>query len=327
MTRSQQGGHVPVMLHEVMAALAPRDGAIYVDGTFGGGGYSKALLESADCIVWGIDRDPAAIASGAALCATYPARLKLIEGRFGEMDRLLAAHGVGKVQGVALDLGISSLQIDSAARGFSFRLDGPLDMRMGRAGTSAAEVVNNLSEDELAEIIEKFGEERFARRIARAIVKARACHPILRTAELADVIRGAVRGGHDGIDPATRTFQALRIYVNDELTEIARGLEAAERVLAAGGRLAVVSFHSLEDRPVKRFLVDRSGSRPRASRHSPAQMAPSAAAAATFRLLHRRALRPSASEIAANPRSRSARLRTAERTAAPSMPAAAKAAS
>lgn len=314
--------HVPVMLREVLAALSPRDGAIYVDGTFGGGGYARAILESAACTVWAIDRDPAAIEAGAALRADYPSRLKLIEGRFGEMDRLLAAHGVGKVQGVALDLGLSSLQIEDPARGFSFRLDGPLDMRMGEGGITAAEVVNGLSEDALAAIIAEFGEERFARRVARAIVAARAVRPITRTLELAEIVRGAVRAKHDGIDPATRTFQALRIYVNDEIGEVLRGLAAAERVLAAGGRLAVVSFHSLEDRPVKQFLAARSQARPRASRHSPAQVARAAAAVPTFRLLTRRAGRPGAAEIAANPRARSARLRAAERTAAPAPEAA-----
>lgn len=308
--------HVPVMLSEVVAALQPHDGAIYVDGTFGAGGYSRALLETARCTVWGIDRDPAAIQAGAALQADYPLRLKLIEGRFGEMDRLLAAHGVGKVHGVALDLGVSSRQFGDAARGFSFRLDGPLDMRMGRSGLTAADAVNSLSEDELAMIIAKFGEERFARRVARAIVAARAARPITRTLELAEIVRGAVRGKHDGIDPATRTFQALRIYVNDELGEIEHGLQAAERILAEGGRLAVVSFHSLEDRPVKRFLAARSSGPAQASRHSPAQAARKSMPAPTFRLLSRRALRPSAAETQANPRARSARLRAAERTAA-----------
>ncbi len=308
--------HLPVMLPEVVAALQPHDGAIYVDGTFGAGGYSRALLETARCTVWGIDRDPAAIETGAALQADYPSRLKLIEGRFGEMDRLLAAHGVGKVQGVALDLGVSSRQLDDAARGFSFRLDGPLDMRMGRTGLTAADAVNSLSEDDLAAIIAKFGEERFARRVARAIVTARAARPITRTLELAEIVRGAVRGKHDGIDPATRTFQALRIYVNDEMGEIERGLQAAERILAEGGRLAVVSFHSLEDRPVKRFLAARSSGQAQASRHSPAQAARTSAPAPTFRLLSRRAFRPSAAETQANPRARSARLRAAERTGA-----------
>ena len=315
--RADAPRHVPVMLQEVLAALSPRDGAIYVDGTFGGGGYARAILESAECTVWGIDRDPVAIEAGAALRARYPSRLNLIEGRFGEMDQLLAARGVAKVHGVALDLGLSSLQIDEAARGFSFRLDGPLDMRMGKGGITAAEVVNNSSEDELAAIITEYGEERFARRVARAIVTARAERPITRTFELAQIVRAAVRAKHDGIDPATRTFQALRIYVNDEIGEIGRGLAAAERLLAAGGRLAVVSFHSLEDRPVKQFLAARSGALPHPSRHSPAQAAGETAAAPTFRLLGRRTLRPSPAEIAANPRARSARLRAAERTAAP----------
>jgi 16S rRNA (cytosine1402-N4)-methyltransferase len=305
------------MLQEVLAALAPHDGAIYVDGTFGGGGYARAILESAECTVWGIDRDPAAIAAGAALRARFPSRLHLIEGRFGDLDELLAARGVAKVQGIALDLGVSSLQLDDPARGFSFRLDGPLDMRMGKSGITAAEAVNNLGEDELGAIIAEYGEERFARRVARAIVTARSERPIARTFELAEIVRGAVRAKHDGIDPATRTFQALRIYVNDEIGEISRALSAAERLLAAGGRLAVVSFHSLEDRPVKQFLVARSGAQPQASRHSPAQAAFETAPAPTFRLLGRRTVRPSASEIAANPRSRSARLRAAERTAAP----------
>lgn len=307
--RGAKPGHVPVLLREVMAALEPKDGGIYVDGTFGGGGYARALLEAADCVVWGIDRDPAAIAAAAALESAFHPRLHLVEGRFGEMDRLLAARGVGNVQGVALDLGVSSFQLDDPARGFSFRFDGPLDMRMGRGGMTAADVVNSLEEDELAEIIKKYGEERFARRIARAIVAAR---PVRRTLELAEIIRGAVRGGHDGIDPATRTFQALRIYVNDELGEITRGLEAAERLLAAGGRLAVVAFHSLEDRTVKQFLAARSSARPGVSRHVPTPAKP----AATFRLLQRRAVRPAEEEIAVNPRARSARLRAAERTAA-----------
>jgi 16S rRNA (cytosine1402-N4)-methyltransferase len=322
--KSAAPGHVPVLLAEVMAVLQPKDGGIYVDGTFGGGGYARALLESADCVVWGIDRDPAAIESGAALKSAFHPRLHLIEGRFGEMDRLLGAQGVANVAGVALDLGFSSLQLDDPARGFSFRFDGPLDMRMGRGGLTAADVVNSLGEDELADIIQKFGEERFARRIARAIVAAR---PVRRTLELAGIIRGAVRGGHDGIDPATRTFQALRIYVNDELGEITRGLEAAERLLRDGGRLAVVSFHSLEDRPVKQFLAARSGAGTGASRHSPAQAKAKSRPPATFRPIHRRAIRPGPEEIAANPRARSARLRAAERTAAPAMPAGAGAAS
>ncbi|HEY5597793.1 MAG TPA: 16S rRNA (cytosine(1402)-N(4))-methyltransferase RsmH, partial [Kiloniellales bacterium] len=227
--RPAPGGHTPVLLREVVDALAPRAGAIYVDGTFGGGGYSAALLKAADCTVWGIDRDREAIAAGAALAAEYRNRLTLIEGRFGAMDRLLGARGVTAVDGIALDLGVSSMQLDQARRGFSFAADGPLDMRMEPAGSgpSAADVVNSLSEAELADIIFRYGDERRSRHVARAIVKARAERPITRTGELAAIVRKAVKpgmakGGGRGagrIDAATRTFQALRIYVNDEIGE------------------------------------------------------------------------------------------------------------
>jgi 16S rRNA (cytosine1402-N4)-methyltransferase len=299
--------HLPVLLDEVVAALAPRDGATYVDGTFGGGGYTAALLDAAQCRVVGIDRDPDAMARGAALAVRYAGRLRLVEGRFGDMARLL---GDEKVAGVALDLGVSSPQIDDPARGFSFRADGPLDMRMGRDGESAADLINTASEAQLADIIRDYGEERFARRIARAIVARR---PIARTGELAEVVRTAIpRRDPSGIDPATRTFQALRIAVNDELGELDRGLAAAEEVLEPGGRLAVVSFHSLEDRRVKDFLKRRSDAAPRGSRHLPAAAAP----APSFRLLTRKPIEPSAAELRRNPRARSARLRAAERTAA-----------
>lgn len=306
--------HVPVLLAEVLQALAPRDGALYVDGTFGLGGYTRALLEAARCTVCGIDRDPRAIAAGAALAAQHPGRLQLFNGRFGDMERLLTARGVTQVDGVALDIGVSSPQIDEPARGFSFRHDGPLDMRMGDDGPTAADVVNTADEATLADIIERLGEERFARRIARAIVAARAQQPITRTLQLAEIVRGVVRRAPDGIDPATRTFQALRIYVNDEIGELRRGLAAAERLLVPGGRLAVVSFHSLEDREVKSFLRRRSGGEGGVSRHLPAR---TGGRAPSFTLLTRRAVRPSDAEIASNPRARSARLRAAERTAAP----------
>jgi 16S rRNA (cytosine1402-N4)-methyltransferase len=307
--------HIPVLRDAMLASLMPKAGGCYVDGTFGAGGYSEALLGAADCRVWGIDRDPDALAFGAALKVRYPDRLTMIEGNFGDMDRLLGDRGVESVDGVALDLGVSSMQLDRAERGFSFRADGPLDMRMARHGESAADLVNRLDETELANLIYQFGEERLSRRIAAAIVRAR---PISRTAELAQIIRRVMPKKGDGIDPATRTFQALRIAVNDELGELARGLGAAERLLTPGGRLAVVTFHSLEDRPVKSFLQQRAGKTPGGSRHVPVT---TAARAPSFRLLTNRPLTAEIEEIRINPRARSAKLRAAERTTAPSWPA------
>jgi 16S rRNA (cytosine1402-N4)-methyltransferase len=306
--------HLPVLLAEVVDALAPRDGATYVDGTFGAGGYARALLQKANCHVVGIDRDPAAIERGRALEQEFPGRLSVKEGRFGDMENVLASAGIAKVAGVALDLGVSSPQLDEAERGFSFRADGPLDMRMGRHGKTAADLVGELPEGELADIVFQLGEERFARRVARAIVKARAEAPIDRTGRLAEIVRGALPPAKGGIDPATRTFQALRIAVNDELGELDRGLDAAERVLEPGGRLAVVSFHSLEDRRVKEFLRRRSEEGPRVSRHLPAA---TAVRPPSFRLLSRRAMQAGEAELRRNPRARSAKLRAAERTAAP----------
>ncbi|MDE2463292.1 MAG: 16S rRNA (cytosine(1402)-N(4))-methyltransferase RsmH [Alphaproteobacteria bacterium] len=301
-------GHVPVLLGEVLDLIQPRQGGQYVDGTFGGGGYAKAILDAADCKVFGIDRDPDAIARGQALVARYGGRLTLIEGRFSDMDALLAAAGGGQVDGVVLDVGVSSFQLDEPVRGFSFRDDGPLDMRMSRAGLSAADVVNGADENDLADIIFQYGEERHSRRIARAIVAAR---PIARTGELAQIVYRAYgpKAASQPIHPATRTFQALRIYVNDELGELERGLAAAEKVLRAGGRLAVVAFHSLEDRIVKRFFSARSGGEPQVSRHLPQSTRP----AASFRTLTRRPVVPGAHEISVNPRARSARLRAGER--------------
>ncbi len=307
-------GHIPVMRDQVLAALAPRDDATYVDGTFGGGGYSEALLARARCRVFGIDRDPAAVRCGRRLAQRHGGRLTVIEGRFGEMERLLARFSPGPIAGVALDLGVSSQQLDTPERGFSFRHDGPLDMRMGGDGETAADLIARLSEQALAELIRGFGEERFARRIARAIAAARARQPIRRTGELAAIVRSAVPRPEPGLDPATRTFQALRIFVNDELAELASGLQAAERVLAAGGRLVVVSFHSLEDRIVKSFLAERSG-RGGSSRHLPEAIRD----LATFHVLTKRPVVPDAAEIAANPRARSAKLRAGERTAAPAV--------
>ncbi len=325
-------GHTSVLLSEITNALNPRAGAIFVDGTFGDGGYSRALLDAADCVVWGVDRDEASITRGQTLVAAYNGRLQLIHGRFGDMRALLAAHGVDAVDGVVLDLGVSSRQIDAPERGFSFRHDGPLDMRMDQdaGGTAtAADLVNRLAEQELADIIYTLGEERLARRVARAIVAARADAPITSTAALAAIVRAVVpggkprggkpRGGKQAIDPATRTFQALRLHVNDELGELTRGLSAAEHLLRADGRLAAVSFHSLEDRIVKQFLRQRSGAMARGSRHLPED--PTPARAASFALAQRRAIAPQAAEIAANPRARSAKLRVATRTAAAAWPA------
>lgn len=303
--------HRPVLLTEVIEALSPRDGAIYVDGTFGAGGYSRALLEAARCTVFAIDRDPDAVKGAAPLLDRYAGRLHILQGRFGDMFELLSARGIDAVQGVALDLGVSAMQLDRAERGFSFRLEGPLDMRMERAGKSAADLVNELAERPLADLIFAFGEEKKARRIAKAIVAARALAPIHTTQHLADIVRRAIGPAHDRIDPATRTFQALRIAVNDELAEIDRGLAAAERLLAPGGRLAVVSFHSLEDRRVKRFLREHAGRSPKASRHLPEQ---AAERKPTLRLIAPGGIKPSVNEIRANPRARSARLRVAERT-------------
>ncbi len=311
-------GHTPVLLAKVIAVLAPADGAIYVDGTFGAGGYSRALLEAADCRVWATDRDPDAQARGDALAANYPGRFALLSGRFGELETLLEECGVRLVHGIALDLGLSSTQIADPVRGFSFASDGPLDMRMGVGGESAADLVNRTSETELADIIFRYGEERRSRAVARAIVEARTAEPLTRTGELARIVRSVVRRAKDGIDPATRTFQALRIAVNDELAEIDRVLSAAERLLAPAGRLAVVSYHSLEDRRVKNFLFLHAGQAARPSRHQPELATKSPQP--SFNLISRRAIRPDAAEIAANPRARSARLRIAERTAAPGWP-------
>jgi 16S rRNA (cytosine1402-N4)-methyltransferase len=298
-------GHVPVMLPEVLEALAPRDGAHYVDGTFGGGGYASAILEAADCRVLGIDRDPAAIARGQALVERFGGRLTLVQGEFSRMEEFTQA-----TDGVVLDLGVSSFQFDQPARGFSFREDGPLDMRMSLSGMSAADVVNSADERSLTLIIARYGEEKNARRIARAIIAAR---PVTGTAQLAAIVsqaQGPAALRH-AIHPATRTFQALRIHVNDELGELERGLEAALNILNPEGRLVVVSFHSLEDRMVKRFLTERATTAPRASRHAPVG-AP--AQPAKFNLLPRRM--PSADEVANNIRARSATLRAGIKLAA-----------
>jgi 16S rRNA (cytosine1402-N4)-methyltransferase len=307
--------HIPVMLREVIDALGLRDNGIYVDGTFGRGGYARGLLDAASTRVVAIDRDPDAIREGQKLVAEYKPRLALLQGPFGAMDILLAGEHVAQVDGVALDLGVSSPQFDQADRGFSFQADGPLDMRMSRSGPTAADIVNETDEKALADIIYNCGEERLSRRVARKIVDARANGRITRTHELADIVRSAVPRSADGLDPATRTFQALRIHVNDELGELNRGLVAAERLLKPEGRLAVVSFHSLEDRTVKEFLRRRSATSLSTSRHLPAN--DHAIPTPTFRLLARKPQIPSAEETRMNPRARSAKLRVAERTDAP----------
>jgi 16S rRNA (cytosine1402-N4)-methyltransferase len=305
-------GHLPVMLAEVLATLAPRDDATYLDCTFGGGGYATAILDSAPrCTLLAMDRDPDAIARGAALVARYAPRLRLIEGRFGDMLEHLAGQGVTALDGVVMDLGVSSFQIDEAERGFSFRADGPLDMRMEKVGPSAADLVNTRSEAELADILFHLGEERFARRIARAIVARRLEQPFATTGDLAALVRSKVPRDPSGIDGATRSFQALRLAVNDELGEVERGLAAAAQLLAPGGRLIVVAFHSLEDRIAKRFMADATGRAGNASRHDPGALA--ARVAPRFRLLTTRALRPGGEETTRNPRARSARLRAMER--------------
>jgi 16S rRNA (cytosine1402-N4)-methyltransferase len=309
--------HIPVLGRQAVEMLAPRDGGLYVDATFGAGGYSRMILDAAQTRVIGIDRDRSAIAGGFDLVDRSGGRLTLVEDRFSNLAEICAAQGFEAVDGVVMDVGVSSMQLDEAERGFSFRLGGPLDMRMGHDGPTAADVVAKASEADLANIIYIFGEERHSRGVARAIVAARKEAPIVTTRALADIVGKVVRSKPGEIHPATRTFQALRIFVNQELDELHLALSASERVLKPGGRLAVVSFHSLEDRIVKNFLVER-GKAGGGSRHLPdvAQAAPS------FQILTKRPVTPDDGEIAANPRARSAKLRAAERSDAPAHPAA-----
>jgi len=314
---SERVPHIPVMLADVLEVLQPKDGGIYVDGTFGAGGYTRAILGSADCAVLAIDRDPSAILRGRELQSKFAGRLTLIEGCFGDMARLVRELGHEAVDGVVLDLGVSSMQLDEAERGFSFQKDGPLDMRMSGQGVSAADVVNTFDEGDLARIIAVYGEEKRARAVARAIVKAREAELFERTLALADTVARVIgRRPQDRIHPATRTFQALRIYVNDELGELARGLSGAEGLLREGGRLAAVTFHSLEDRVVKRFLTARTGRAARANRFMPEidEVPPS------FREIEHKARKASEAEADINPRARSAKLRAAERTSASALP-------
>jgi 16S rRNA (cytosine1402-N4)-methyltransferase len=308
--------HIPVLVRAAVEFLAVRDGGVYVDATFGGGGYSREILAAADCCVIGIDRDHIAIARGAELARTAGGRLHLFERKLSELLATTRSTGKNAVDGVVFDLGVSSLQLDDPARGFSFRHDGPLDMRMGGSGPTAAEVVASAREQDLARIIATLGEERHARAIARAIVRARRAVPLRNTRALAEIVAAVVPTRTSRIHPATRTFQALRIFVNDELAELAVGLSAAEQLLKPGGRLVAVTFHSLEDRIVKVFLTQRA-MQSRTSRHVPPAQSPPP----SFKPLNRHPVVPAEAEIIANPRARSAKLRAAERTDAPPMPA------
>jgi 16S rRNA (cytosine1402-N4)-methyltransferase len=304
--------HIPVLAGPALDYLNVKEGGIYIDGTFGAGGYTRAMLAAANCKVIAIDRDRPALARGAELAAAAQGRLTLIEDRFSNLERVARNAGYETIDGVVLDLGVSSMQLDEPARGFSFRLEGPLDMRMGSSGPSAADVVAAASERDLADIIFQLGEERRSRAVARAIVKARAEAPIVTTAALADIVASVVRAKPNNIHPATRTFQALRIFVNDELGELVRALAASERMLKSGGRMVAVSFHSLEDRIVKSFLGRRADTRG-GSRHAPEVKR----AQPSFRVLTRRPVTANEDEVARNPRARSAKLRAAERTDAP----------
>ena len=307
--------HIPVLLDEVMEALAPIDGGVFIDGTFGAGGYTRALLERGAAQVIAIDRDPDALAAGAVLVDASGGRLVLVGGVFAEMDQIATACAAGPVAGIVLDIGVSSMQIDQAGRGFSFLRDGPLDMRMAKEGPSAGDLVNRADERGLADIIYHLGEDRAARRIARTILAARADGPITRTGQLAEIVAGCLPRQRPGqIHPATRTFQALRISVNDELGQLVQALEAAESVLAPGGRFVVVTFHSLEDRIVKRYFQAASGHEGQGSRHGPARQGPPPRFQRPAR-----AVQAGEAEIALNPRARSARLRAAVRLDTPAV--------
>ena len=313
--------HIPVLLAEVLDELAPKAGETYIDCTFGAGGYTRAILEKADCRVIALDRDPNAIRDGQALVEAFAPRLTLLHTPFSDIEAAIEALGLrGKIDGVVFDLGVSSMQLDEADRGFSFNADGPLDMRMSQAGPSAADVVNTYDEEDIANIIYELGDERRSRAIARAIVRRRGEHPFTRTSDLARLVEGVMHGKREaGRHPATRTFQALRMYVNEELGELERGLEGAERILRPEGRLVVVTFHSLEDRATKRFFATRAGKEEAVSRYLPLPEKP--AQPPSFRILNPRGLTPKKGELDVNPRARSARLRSGLRTEALPWPA------
>lgn len=303
-------GHIPVLLTEMKEALALKDQGIYVDATFGGGGYTRALLENSTVRVFGLDRDPDAAVRAQALETTYPDRFCFLQGTFFSLPQLLSQQGIPKIDGIVFDYGVSSFQLDEADRGFSFRFDGPLDMRMSKEGISAADVVNTFPEKELADIIYQYGEERKSRSIAKAICIARNVKKFETTLELATLVKSTIGGRPDAQHPATLTFQALRIFVNNELIEIEAGLSFAEAFLKPGGRLVTVSFHSLEDHLVKTFIRARRTQSKKPSRLLPGEQPP---AVATFRDLSPRGIAPSPTELEQNSRSRSARLRVAER--------------
>ena len=305
--------HLPVLEREMVAAMAPKAGETLLDGTFGAGGYTRALLNEADCKVVAMDRDPSVAVTAAKLSNEFPGRFCFVAGTFGEMVELLAAQGIQRIDGIVLDIGVSSMQIDQAERGFSFQKDGPLDMRMSSDGKSAADIVNHYSEAELADILYYYGEERRSRGIARAICTARELAPITGTLQLASIVRKAHGHIAPGKDAATRTFQALRIAVNDELGQLQKALESAEALLTEGGRLIVVTFHSLEDRVVKQFFQSRSGELPGVSRHVP--VSAETPRTPTFFAGSHRLVKPSEEEVRSNPRARSAKLRVAIRNA------------
>ena len=311
--------HIPVLAREMLAAVAPRDGEVIVDGTFGAGGYSRALLQTASCRVVAFDRDPHVQLLADALAREFPGHFLFLAARFSAMVTMLADAGIHEVDAVVLDIGVSSMQFDEDARGFSFQREAPLDMRMGVEGVMAADIVNSYSEAELVRILRDYGEEHDAKRITRAIIAARSVQAITTTHQLADIIRGAVRSaGKMKIHPATKSFQALRIEVNQELAELEAALTAAEHLLKPGGRLVVVTFHSLEDRIVKQFMLQRSNPEGAISRHSPAALLPNATSQhTTFTLQHKNAITPDTEEVNRNPRARSAKLRCAIRTASP----------